>query len=122
KLRNVSMIHPGYGFLAENSSFAKKVEEAGIAFIGPTPDVIEKMGDKTKARNLAIQCGVPVVPGTPGPISTIEEAENFIAEYGFPIIVKAAMGGGGRGMRVVNSSETLVESFGRAKSEALAAF
>ncbi|CAJ0831830.1 1096_t:CDS:2 [Entrophospora sp. SA101] len=122
KLRNVSMIHPGYGFLAENASFAKKVEEAGIAFVGPTPDVIEKMGDKTKARDLAIQCGVPVVPGTPGPISTIEEAENFIAEYGFPIIVKAAMGGGGRGMRVVNSSETLIESFERAKSEALAAF
>ncbi|CAG8524585.1 7444_t:CDS:10 [Funneliformis caledonium] len=122
KLRGVSMIHPGYGFLSENSEFARKVEEAGIIFVGPTPEVIEKMGDKTKARQIAMECDVPVVPGTPGPISTIAEAENFIAEYGFPIIIKAAMGGGGRGMRVVRNAESLVDSFERAKSEALSAF
>ncbi|CAG8526782.1 15237_t:CDS:10, partial [Dentiscutata heterogama] len=114
KQKGVSMIHPGYGFLSENASFARKVEEAGIAFVGPTPDVIEKMGDKTKARE--------IVPGTRGPISTIEEAKTFIEEHGFPIIIKAAMGGGGRGMRVVRNLETLEDSFNRAKSEALAAF
>ncbi|RIA98644.1 pyruvate carboxylase [Glomus cerebriforme] len=122
KLRGVTMIHPGYGFLAENAEFARKVEEAGITFIGPTPDVIEKMGDKTKARELAIQCGVPVVPGSPGPISTLEEAQAFIDEYGYPIIIKAAMGGGGRGMRVVRDADSLPSSFERAKSEALSAF
>ncbi|RGB33096.1 pyruvate carboxylase [Rhizophagus diaphanus] len=122
KLRGVTMIHPGYGFLAENAGFARKVEAAGITFIGPTPDVIEKMGDKTKARELAIQCGVPVVPGTPGPVSTLEEAKAFINEYGFPIIVKAAMGGGGRGMRVIRDADSLPDSFERAKSEALSAF
>ncbi|RIB24845.1 pyruvate carboxylase [Gigaspora rosea] len=122
KQKGVSMIHPGYGFLSENANFARKVEEAGIAFVGPTPDVIEKMGDKTKAREIAIECGVPVVPGTRGPISTIDQAKAFIEEYGFPIIIKAAMGGGGRGMRVVRNIESLEDSFNRAKSEALAAF
>ncbi|CAG8443231.1 9377_t:CDS:10, partial [Scutellospora calospora] len=114
KLKGVSMIHPGYGFLSENAEFARKVEEAGIAFIGPTPDVIEKMGDKTKARE--------IVPGTRGPVSTLDQAKAFIEEYGFPIIIKAAMGGGGRGMRVVRDLESLEDSFNRAKSEALAAF
>ncbi|CAG8601444.1 1335_t:CDS:10, partial [Ambispora gerdemannii] len=122
KLRGVSMIHPGYGFLSENAEFARKVEAAGMAFVGPTPEVIEKMGDKTKARQIAIECGVPVVPGTPGPISTLAEADAFIAEYGFPVIIKAAMGGGGRGMRVVREKATLADSFERAKSEALSAF
>ncbi|GES77569.1 pyruvate carboxylase [Rhizophagus clarus] len=122
KLRGVTMIHPGYGFLAENAEFARKVEAAGITFIGPTPDIIEKMGDKTKARELAIQCGVPVVPGTPGPVSTLEEAKAFIDEHGYPIIVKAAMGGGGRGMRVIRDEKSLPDSFERAKSEALSAF
>ncbi|CAG8587327.1 2318_t:CDS:10 [Ambispora leptoticha] len=122
KLRGVSMIHPGYGFLSENAEFARKVEAAGMAFVGPTPEVIEKMGDKTKARQIAIECGVPVVPGTPGPISTLAEAEAFIAEHDFPVIIKAAMGGGGRGMRVVREKASLADSFERAKSEALSAF
>ncbi|RUS15955.1 pyruvate carboxylase [Endogone sp. FLAS-F59071] len=122
KERGVSMIHPGYGFLSENSEFARRVEEAGITFIGPDYQVIEKMGDKTKARQLAMECGVPVVPGTPGPIKTIPEAEAFVAEHGLPVIIKAAMGGGGRGMRVVRDSSQLEDSFIRAQSEALAAF
>ncbi|KAG9307072.1 hypothetical protein G9A89_016900 [Geosiphon pyriformis] len=122
RLRGVSMIHPGYGFLSENAEFARKVEAAGIAFVGPTPEVIEKMGDKTKAREIAIECGVPVVPGTPGPVSTIAEAEAFIAKHGLPVIIKAAMGGGGRGMRVVRDQTSLADSFERSKSEALAAF
>ncbi|KAI9477979.1 MAG: pyruvate carboxylase [Benjaminiella poitrasii] len=122
KERGVSMIHPGYGFLSENADFARKVEAAGITFIGPSPDVIDSLGDKTKARTIAIDCGVPVVPGTPGPVSTYEEAKQFIEAHGFPIIIKAAMGGGGRGMRVVREPESFEDSFNRAKSEALSAF
>ncbi|CAG8561966.1 4804_t:CDS:10 [Paraglomus brasilianum] len=122
KLRGISMIHPGYGFLSENAEFARKVEEAGITFIGPSPDVIERMGDKTKARRIAIECGVPVVPGTPGPISSVEDAKAFVNEYGLPIIIKAAMGGGGRGMRVVRSVDDLSDAFKLAQSEAKSAF
>jgi pyruvate carboxylase len=118
----VDMIHPGYGFLSENAVFAKKVEDAGIAFIGPRPETIDALGDKTKARTLAIQTGVPVVPGTPGPVESYELAHDFISEYGFPVIIKAAMGGGGRGMRVVRDQESFKESFERAVSEAKSAF
>ncbi|KAI7900914.1 pyruvate carboxylase [Cokeromyces recurvatus] len=122
KERGVSMIHPGYGFLSENAEFARKVEAAGITFIGPTPNVIESLGDKTKARDIAMQCQVPVVPGTPGPVSEFKQAREFIKEHGFPIIIKAAMGGGGRGMRVVRDEASLEDAFQRAKSEALSAF
>jgi pyruvate carboxylase len=108
--------------LSENSTFAAKVAEAGMVFIGPPPEVINKMGDKTKARKIAIEAGVPVVPGTIEPVSKLEEAEGFVKEYGFPIIIKAAMGGGGRGMRVVRSASDLKSSFERAKSEALQSF
>ncbi|KAI8088720.1 pyruvate carboxylase [Halteromyces radiatus] len=122
KERGVSMIHPGYGFLSENAEFARKVEAAGITFIGPAPEVIDSLGDKTKARQIAMDCKVPVVPGTPGPVSEYAECKAFIEEYGFPIIIKAAMGGGGRGMRVVRDEASLEDSFHRAKSEALSAF
>ncbi|KAF9108559.1 pyruvate carboxylase [Mortierella sp. AM989] len=122
KLHDVSMIHPGYGFLSENSSFAQKCHDNGIAFVGPDPHVIEALGDKTKARNIAIAAGVPIVPGTPGPINSIQEAEAFVKEYGFPVIIKAAMGGGGRGMRVVRSQADFAEGFERATSEAKQAF
>ncbi|KAI9321464.1 pyruvate carboxylase [Dichotomocladium elegans] len=122
KERGVAMIHPGYGFLSENAEFARKVEAAGITFIGPRPEVIESLGDKTKARQIAMQCKVPVVPGTPGPVSEYKDALAFIKEHGFPIIIKAAMGGGGRGMRVVRDEASLKDSFERAKSEALSAF
>lgn len=122
KKHNVNMIHPGYGFLSENSTFARKVEEAGIAWIGPTHQTIDAVGDKVSARNLALANDVPVVPGTPGPIDTTEEAEAFVAKYGFPVIIKAAFGGGGRGMRVVREGDSISDAFNRAKSEALTAF
>ncbi|KAJ1546359.1 pyruvate carboxylase [Nowakowskiella sp. JEL0078] len=122
KRQKVTVIHPGYGFLSENAEFARKVEANGIAFAGPPANVIESCGDKTKARDLAIAAGVPVVPGSDGPVENLEQANDFVAKYGFPIIIKAAMGGGGRGMRVVRDEHSLAHMFERAKSEALAAF
>jgi pyruvate carboxylase len=116
------MIHPGYGFLSENYEFAKKVEEAGLIWIGPTPETINSLGDKVSARELAMKCDVPVVPGTPGPVEKFEEVKSFTDEFGFPIIIKAAFGGGGRGMRVVWKQEELKDSFERATSEAKSAF
>lgn len=122
KQHHVNMIHPGYGFLSENSEFARKVEEAGIAWIGPTYKTIDAVGDKVSARTLAIKNGVPVVPGTPGPIESAAEAAEFVKEYGFPVIIKAAFGGGGRGMRVVREGEDLQDAFERARSEAQTSF
>merc|ERR1711881_470341 len=87
---DVNMIHPGYGFLSENAEFARKVEKAGIIFVGPTPDTIDALGDKVSARRLAIKCDVPVVPGTPDPVEKYEEVKSFTDEHGFPIIIKAA--------------------------------
>ncbi|KIW26436.1 pyruvate carboxylase [Cladophialophora immunda] len=118
----VQMIHPGYGFLSENSEFARKVEEAGIIFVGPSYQVIKSLGDKVSARRLAMKCDVPCVPGTPGPVAKFEEVKAFTDQYGFPIIIKAAFGGGGRGMRVVRDQESLKDSFERATSEAKSAF
>ena len=118
----VNMIHPGYGFLSENAAFARNVEKAGLIFIGPTPEVIDSLGDKVSARTAANKCSVPVVPGTDGPVEKYEDAKKFTDEYGFPIIIKAAFGGGGRGMRVVRQQEELKDSFERATSEAKSAF
>ncbi|CAH2352489.1 pyruvate carboxylase 2 [[Candida] railenensis] len=122
KQHNVNMIHPGYGFLSENSEFARKVEEAGIAWIGPTYKTIDAVGDKVSARTLAINNNVPVVPGTPGPIDNVEDAKKFVEEYGYPVIIKAAFGGGGRGMRVVREGDDIADAFNRATSEAKTAF
>lgn len=122
KKHNVNMIHPGYGFLSENSTFARKVEEAGIAWIGPSYNTIDSVGDKVSARTLALKNDVPVVPGTPGPIDSTDEAKEFVEKYGFPVIIKAAFGGGGRGMRVVREGDSIEDAFNRAKSEALTAF
>jgi pyruvate carboxylase len=116
------MIHPGYGFLSENAEFARNVENAGLIFVGPSPDVINSLGDKVSARTLAIAANVPVVPGTEGAVESFEEVKKFTDEYGFPIIIKAAYGGGGRGMRVVREQASLKESFDRATSEAKTAF
>ena len=122
KKHNVNMIHPGYGFLSENSEFARKVEENGIIWIGPSYKTIDAVGDKVSARTLAIENDVPVVPGTPGPIETVEEAEAFVEKYGLPVIIKAAFGGGGRGMRVVREGDDIADAFKRATSEAKTAF
>ena len=122
KEHGVNMIHPGYGFLSENEDFARKVEEAGLIFVGPSADTINKLGDKVSARTLAIRSEVPVVPGTQGPVGKFEDVKSFTDEYGFPIIIKAAFGGGGRGMRVVRDQQNLKDSFERATSEAKSAF
>eukprot|EP00755_Sulcionema_specki_P003439 Sspe_Gene.27676::Locus_12040_Transcript_1_1_Confidence_1.000_Length_3661::g.27676::m.27676/K01958/PC, pyc; pyruvate carboxylase len=121
KRNGVTMIHPGYGFLSENADFAKKVEDAGIRFIGPTPDTVRLMGDKVHARKVAMECGVPVVPGTENPVTSVDEAIRFSKGL-YPVILKAAHGGGGRGMRVVHDESQIAEAFQLATSEARAAF
>ncbi|PAA59692.1 hypothetical protein BOX15_Mlig018529g2 [Macrostomum lignano] len=115
-------VHPGYGFLSESAEFAQACNDAGIVFIGPKPETVALLGDKVKARAASVAAGVPVVPGSPGPIQSAKEVTDFCAEHGFPVILKAAFGGGGRGMRIVRRAEDLVESFERATSEAKAAF
>ena len=122
KQHGVNMIHPGYGFLSENAGFARAVEAAGLIFVGPTGDTIDALGDKVSARTLAMKSKVPVVPGTEGPVEKFEDVKAFTDEHGFPIIIKAAFGGGGRGMRVVREQATLKDSFERATSEAKSAF
>ena len=122
KEHGVQAIHPGYGFLSENPDFAKAVEEAGITFIGPTVDNLRMMSDKTSARKVAIEHGIPVVPGSPGPVKTIEEAKEFCNHVNYPVIIKAAFGGGGKGMRVVRNEKELIENFTLASNEAKAAF
>ncbi|TMW66726.1 hypothetical protein Poli38472_014038 [Pythium oligandrum] len=123
KENKVDAIHPGYGFLSENVGFAEECAKNGIIFVGPTPENLRRFGDKTAAREIAIENNVPVVPGTDGPVHNLEEARAFIdSGVGYPVIIKASMGGGGRGMRVVNSADELAENFERASSEALAAF
>ncbi|KAI5310059.1 pyruvate carboxylase, partial [Ascosphaera atra] len=118
----VHLIHPGYGFLSENADFARMVETAGLVFVGPTPETIDALGDKVSARRLAISAGVPVVPGTSGSAENFATVEDFVEKYGLPIIIKAAFGGGGRGMRVVRQASDLKSSYDRAISEAKAAF
>ncbi|MGF1469115.1 MAG: pyruvate carboxylase [Sandaracinaceae bacterium] len=118
----VDAIHPGYGFLAENPELSRACAEAGIAFVGPSERTLRVLGDKTAARRVAVEAGVPTVPGTDGPVADVGAARAFAADAGYPLIVKAAMGGGGRGMRVVRRPEDLEEAFGRARSEAGAAF
>ena len=115
-------IHPGYGFLSENAEFAHLCREKGITFIGPTPEALELLGNKVQARELAKTIGVPVVPGTDGPVHTLEEGLKFSQSVGYPVIVKASAGGGGRGLRVVHSDEELHEAMESGAREALAAF
>jgi pyruvate carboxylase len=119
---DVDAIHPGYGFLAENAEFAEKCEAAGISFIGPTAEMQRALGDKVAGRKAAMAAGVPVVPGTEDPIEKEEEALKFAKESGYPIIIKAAAGGGGRGMRVARNKKELLEGLVAAASEAKAAF
>ncbi|MFN3197076.1 MAG: pyruvate carboxylase [Bradymonadia bacterium] len=120
--REVDAIHPGYGFLSENAEFARRCAEAGITFIGPKPEVLEMLGDKVSARKLAQKANVPVVPGTEEPVSSAQAVKDFADAYGYPLMLKAAFGGGGRGMRILRGPEDVEESFERAFSEARAAF
>lgn len=120
--KGVDAIHPGYGFLSENQEFAKKCEEAGIAFIGPSYQMIEKLGDKIQSKLVAKDVKVPTISGIERPITSEEEAKEFANYCGYPVILKAAAGGGGRGMRIVTTEENLLDAFYSAKSEAKKAF
>ncbi|MCW2525131.1 MAG: ATP-grasp protein [Frankiales bacterium] len=115
-------IHPGYGFLAENAQFAQAVIDAGITWIGPSPDAIEKLGDKVSARHIAEKVGAPLAPGTLNPVSGAEEVLEFVDIYGLPVAIKAAFGGGGRGLKVARTREEIPELFESATREAIAAF
>jgi len=122
EITNVDAIHPGYGFLAESAIFAKICDDCNIKFIGPRADVIMMMGDKVEARRTMSAAGVPILPGSPEPIESAAEAKKLAKEIGFPVIIKAAAGGGGRGMRIVRSEADLETNLETAQSEALAAF
>src|SRR5262245_25480910 len=115
-------VHPGYGFLAENARFAEACRSAGLVFIGPPPAAIVRMGDKTAARRAAVEAGVPVVPGTPEPVTSDEDAARAARDLGFPVMIKAARGGGGKGMRVVAAPGELGSALRLARSEAASAF
>ncbi|MEM1116567.1 MAG: biotin carboxylase N-terminal domain-containing protein, partial [Bacteroidota bacterium] len=115
-------VHPGYGFLSENAGFARACAEAGVTFIGPPPEAIRLMGDKTEARKLMAEARVPMAPGTPDAIADPEAARQTASEIGYPVLVKAAAGGGGKGMRVVERPEDFAGAFERARSEAQSAF
>lgn len=122
EITNVDAIHPGYGFLAESARFANVCEDCNIKFIGPRPEVIAMMGDKVEARRTMAAAGVPVLPGSPDPIESPEEAAEIARKIGFPVIIKAAAGGGGRGMRIVRDESELKANLETAQAEALAAF
>ena len=122
KKNNVDAIHPGYGFLSENINFARRCVEEGIKFIGPALNHLEMFGDKVKAREQAIMAGIPVIPASDGVVQSVNEVEEFAIKHGYPFIIKAALGGGGRGMRIVRKEQELQEAYNRAKSEAKSAF
>ncbi|MCD8008735.1 MAG: pyruvate carboxylase, partial [Clostridiales bacterium] len=122
KTRGVDAIHPGYGFLSENAEFARACEEAGIKFIGPPSNILDKMGDKLSAKEMAIACGVPIIPGSTVPLKDGQDALEKAKEYGFPIILKAAAGGGGRGMHRCDNEDEVVAAYDLVHSEAEKAF
>ena len=122
KATSAEAIHPGYGFLSENAGFVREVQKAGLTFIGPPPEAMEGMGGKMSARKIAIDAGVPIVPGTTEPIDSLEEAKRIAGEVGYPIMLKASAGGGGKGMRLVEQEADLSSAFDGSRSEALAGF
>jgi acetyl-CoA carboxylase, biotin carboxylase subunit len=121
-ITNVDAIHPGIGFLSENATFAEMVEEHGFTFIGPTPEHIRIMGDKVTAKKTVMEQGLPVVPGSDGPVTTLEEAEAVAHSVGYPVLIKAAAGGGGKGMKVARNPDQIKEAYQLARGEARAAF
>jgi acetyl-CoA carboxylase biotin carboxylase subunit len=122
EITGADAIHPGYGFLAENAEFAETCAASNITFIGPTAEQIRVMGDKAAARRAMADVGVPIIPGTPGPVDDPDQALEFAASIGFPVIIKAAAGGGGKGMRVARDADDFARAFQLARSEALSAF
>ncbi|PTE96377.1 acetyl-CoA carboxylase biotin carboxylase subunit, partial [Staphylococcus cohnii] len=115
-------IHPGYGFLSESPSFADKVEQNGLYFIGPTKETMELMGDKITARQTVDAAKVPIIPGSKGAVESLSEVETIASDIGYPLVLKATSGGGGKGMRIVRSNDELEDAFYRAKSEAEKSF
>jgi acetyl-CoA/propionyl-CoA carboxylase biotin carboxyl carrier protein len=115
-------VHPGYGFLAENADFARAVIDAGLIWIGPSPEAIERLGDKVSARHVAEKVGAPLAPGTLNPVSGADEVLEFVDVHGLPVAIKAAFGGGGRGLKVARTREEVPEMFDSATREAIAAF
>ncbi len=122
EITNADAIHPGYGFLSENSKFSKICQEHGIKFIGASPGMIDRMGDKASAKATMLEAGVPCVPGSVGILESYEEAERIAAEFGYPVMLKATAGGGGKGMRAVWKKEDLLKSWESARQESAAAF
>ena len=122
EITNVDAIHPGYGFLSENADFAEVCETSGVKFIGPGPEVIRSMGHKQEARRVMEAAGVPILPGSRGVLHSVEDAQELAAQVGFPVMLKAAAGGGGRGMRISRSTADLPSLFAQAQAEAVAAF
>ncbi len=122
EITGADAIHPGYGFLSENARFAEILEQHNITFIGPTSDHIRTMGDKIAAKDTARKLGIPVVPGSAGAVTTVEDAKAIASEMGYPVLIKAASGGGGRGMKVARSEADIGTALSTARSEAKAAF
>ena len=122
RMHDCDAIHPGYGFLSENGDFARACEQAGIKFIGPKSDILDMMGDKLSAKQMALDCNVPTTPGTKDPLKSREEAQKLAMAFGFPVILKAAAGGGGRGMRRCDNVEEVGINFDLVKAEALKSF
>ena len=122
KRHGADAIHPGYGFLSENSEFARRCREEGIIFIGPDPETMDAMGDKISARKHMIAAGVPVVPGTEQPLQSVEEAKEICNRIGYPVMLKASMGGGGKGMRLIHSEDEVEEAYNTARSESMSSF
>ena len=122
KRSGANAIHPGYGFLAENAEFAQAVIDAGLIWIGPSPEAIDQLGDKVTARHIAEKVGAPLAPGTLNPVSGVDEVKEFVSAHGLPVAIKAAYGGGGRGLKVVYNDSEIEEAFDSATREAVAAF
>lgn len=118
EVTDVEAIHPGYGFLSENAHFAEICEACKITFIGPPPEAISRMGDKSVARETMKQAGVPIVPGSDGPVKDEEESIKVAEKIGYPVMIKASAGGGGKGMRIAHNKESLISGFHMAQSEA----